>query len=171
MSMYHHWISRDMGAELTALKAQGISTSSPSPTFTSLGTSRNPSVEAAAPLFPNFPVSGKKLLFVIITPLPRNTPWKRSLLYQLMCVQQETHSDSFNETLLEERGINVFSYPFSYQFIHQYPKLTKAGQSPQSAFESHSPWLPDISYQYELTKNKRLTQTTLDHDKEDSVLL
>lgn len=38
---YHHCISKDMGAELTALKAQGISTSSPSPTLTSLGTSVN----------------------------------------------------------------------------------------------------------------------------------
>lgn len=38
---YHHWISKDMGAELTALKAQGILTSSPSPTLTSLGTSVN----------------------------------------------------------------------------------------------------------------------------------
>lgn len=38
---YHHCISKDMGAELRALKAQGISTSSPSPTLTSLGTSVN----------------------------------------------------------------------------------------------------------------------------------
>lgn len=38
---YHHCISKDMGAELTALKAHGISTSSPSPTLTSLGTSVN----------------------------------------------------------------------------------------------------------------------------------
>jgi len=46
------------------------------------------------------------LLFMVLFNI--NTPWKRSLLYQLMCVQ-ETHSDSFNETLLEERGWGVLS--------------------------------------------------------------